>query len=243
MARHTGDHRPSSGFAPTARFRPPPPRQGAPLRLGPHRGPAAPRLPWGPPHPHCPLARRAPTDSAPQFPQNIPPCGREAGPSHLGAASGTTALPWGAAPGPAPHRRRRPSPGLRTCALGRSPYPNPRSRAWRRLLPLFILGHLAEPAPKASSGFHLFRQEGGDSGWSQSGRWCRVRLEAGEAEALGRMGERWVRGGEGCQPLGCPEGGKLGPGCLDQRRRFGSVIRSVFPLGKIKQRRDSGCVF
>lgn len=109
--------------------------------------------------------------------------------------------------------------------------------------PLFILGHLAEPAPKASSGFHLFRQEGGDSGWSQSGRWCRVRLEAGEAEALGRMGERWVRGGEGCQPLGCPEGGKLGPGCLDQRRRFGSVIRSVFPLGKIKQRRDSGCVF
>lgn len=54
VACGAADHRPSSGFAPTALFRPPPPRQGAPLGVGPHGGPAAWGLLWGPPNPCCP---------------------------------------------------------------------------------------------------------------------------------------------------------------------------------------------
>ncbi|XP_037665110.1 extensin-like, partial [Choloepus didactylus] len=50
-------------------------------------------------------------------------------------------------------------PGLRTCALGRSPSPSPsftaHSRARTGRLPLSIPGHLAEPALTASSSFHL----------------------------------------------------------------------------------------
>lgn len=36
-------------------------------------------------------------------------------------------------------------------------------------------------------------------------------LGAGKQRRLRRVGERWVRGGEGC-----PEGGKLGPGGISQ---------------------------
>lgn len=67
----------------------------------------------------------------------------------------------------------------------------------------------------------------------------------GEGGVWEGWGERWVRGGEGCQPLRCPEGGKLDLGCLasivlgldqpvPEREGLGSVIRSLFPLGKIK---------
>lgn len=96
------------------------PRRGPPplLRVRPHcplpsSSPApggaarrrAPRLTcraetvWGTPALPLPLARRMPADSAPQLLQNIPPCRREAGPSHLRASPGTTAPPWGAVPG------------------------------------------------------------------------------------------------------------------------------------------------
>ena len=203
-----------SRFAPTPRFRPPSPRQGAQLGAGPHGGPAGPDRPGDPrtPAPALPLARHAPADFAPHLLQDIPPCGREAGPSHLGASPGTTAPPWGGrprarfAPWPAPY------PGLRTCALGRSPYPNPGSSAHSRartgLFPLPIPGHLVEPALRASSSLHRFPQEGGGSGWSQSGRWGRVGLEAegdrgfgerGAAGCTGRSASGWR--------MGCPEGG------------------------------------
>lgn len=201
LACSAGDHRRSPGFALTPRFRPPPPRQGAPLGAGPHSGPAGPDRPGEPrtPAPALPLAYHAPADSAPQLLQDIPLCGREAEPSHLGASPLTTAPPGGAAPGPAPRPPRARSapwraahPGLRTCALGRSPYPNPGSRAHSRaqtgLFPLSIPRHLEEPALRASSSFHLFPQEGGGSGWSQSGRWGRIGLEAEGSRGFGDRG-------------------------------------------------------
>lgn len=56
--------------------------------------------------------------------------------------------------------RQAVQPGLRTCALEQSPYPSPsttiRSRALTGLLPFSISRHLAEPALRASSSFHLF---------------------------------------------------------------------------------------
>lgn len=149
LARHAGDHRRSPGFALTPRFRPPPPRQGAPLGAGPQGGPAGPDRPGDPrtPAPALPLARHAPADSAPQLLQDISPCGREAGPSHLGASPLTTAPPGGAAPGPAPHPGGLPipdcapapsggvltpaqAPGL-TVVLGRASSPSPFPDTWR----------------------------------------------------------------------------------------------------------------
>lgn len=177
-------------FAPTARFRPPPPRQGAPLRVGPHRGPAVMGLPGGPSCPRCPSPLVRACTLLRSFSRTSLSAGGRQDPS-------TSEL----LPGPPPHLRGAPpagssplqaaEPGLRTCAWWRSPYPNPRSRARRGLpAPHVILGHLAEPALRASSSFHLFPQEGGGSGWSQSGRWCREAWRPWEKEAFGKGGER-----------------------------------------------------
>lgn len=60
VACGAGDHLPCSGFAATAFFRPPPPRQGAPLGEVPQGGPAAWGLPWGPPNSCCPSPAACP---------------------------------------------------------------------------------------------------------------------------------------------------------------------------------------
>ena len=118
-------------------------------------------------------------------PAPCPPCARglcsAASPGHLSVRAGGGTLPprsvsadhrpsWGVRPRARSAPWRAAHPGLRTCALGRSPYPNPGSRAHSRarmgLFPLSIPRHLAEPALRASSSFHLFPQEGGGSGWS-----------------------------------------------------------------------------
>lgn len=95
------------GFAPRARFRPPPPRQGAPLRVGPHRGPAVTGLPGGPPHPRCPSLAVRPRTLLRSFSRTSLSAGRRQDPP-------TSEL----LPGPPPHLRGPATGRLRTLADG-----------------------------------------------------------------------------------------------------------------------------
>lgn len=117
VAHRAGDHWPSAGFAPTPRFRPPPPRQGAPLGAGPRGGPA------GPDRPGDPRTRTAPRS----------PCTRglraAAPPGHPDVRAGDGTLPPRSVPGdhrtaargsprPAPHPGWLPSPDFAPAPWG-----------------------------------------------------------------------------------------------------------------------------
>lgn len=147
VARRAGGPPSLLPVLPTPCFRPPPPRQGAPLGAGPQGGPVWVSGDPGTRTAPCPPRARGRTCPAayPEHPSvqagggSSPPRSffgdhRPAVEVHPRAGS----APWQAA-----------WSGLRTCALRRSLYPSPGSTAPSRapmgLLPLSIPGHLAEP--------------------------------------------------------------------------------------------------
>lgn len=132
---------------PTPRFRPPPPRQGAPLGAGPHGRPAVPGRSRGPPAPRlrlCPSPAAGPRTLLRSFLRTSLRAGGRWDPTTLELLGG-----------PPPRRGVRPrhrsapwqaaQPGLRTCALGGVLTPTQAS------LHTAELGQASSPSPSSDT--------------------------------------------------------------------------------------------